>query len=166
MLVRKLTENDLEAVWTLRLQSVKDHPEVFSLTYEETLAQGKEPILQRLRQGNRMFYLGAFKEGLVGMVRFSREEGLKLRHQGSVASVYVLPEKRGRGIGRALMQELIAQAKQLDGLEQLHLSVLTTNLAARRLYQSFGFEVYGTAPRVIKFGEQYLDEDLMMFYFR
>jgi RimJ/RimL family protein N-acetyltransferase len=64
------------------------------------------------------------------------------------------------------MQELITQAKQLDGLEQLHLSVLTTNLAARRLYQSFGFEVYGTAPRVIKFGEQYLDEDLMMFYLR
>jgi hypothetical protein len=64
------------------------------------------------------------------------------------------------------MQELIAQAKQLDGLEQLHLSALTTNLAARRLYQSFGFEVYATAPRVIKFGEQYLDESLMMFYLR
>ncbi|HTK07111.1 MAG TPA: GNAT family N-acetyltransferase [Ktedonobacteraceae bacterium] len=164
MFVRKLTENDLEAVWTLRLQSVKDHPEVFSLTYEETLAQGKEPILQRLRQRDSMFYVGAFEEGLVGMARFSRGDGLKLQHQGSIASVYVLPAKRGHGIGRALMQELIAQAKQLDGLEQLHLSVLTTNHAARRLYESFGFAVYGTAPRVIKFAEQYLDEDLMMLY--
>jgi ribosomal protein S18 acetylase RimI-like enzyme len=166
MLVRKLTENDLEAVWTLRLQCVKDHPEVFSHTYEETLAEGKEPILQRLHQGDNMFYIGAIEEGLVGMVRFHREKGLKLRHQGLVASMYVLPEKRGNGIGRALMEELITQAKQLDGLEQLHLSVLTTNLAARRLYQSLGFEVYGRAPRVIKFGGQYLDEDLMMLYFQ
>ena len=112
MVVRKLTENDLEAVWTFRLQSVKDHPEVFSLTCEETLAQGKEPILRRLRQQTTMFYLGAFEqgEGLVGMVRCEQGEGLKLCHQGMVASLYVLPEQRGHRIGRALMQELIAQA--------------------------------------------------------
>ncbi|HEY4386218.1 MAG TPA: GNAT family N-acetyltransferase [Ktedonobacteraceae bacterium] len=164
MLVRKLTENDLEAVWNLRLQCVKEHPEVFSLTYEETLAQGKEPILRRLRQKDTMFYLGAFEEQLIGMVRFAQEEGVKLRHQGLVASMYVLPEKRGHGIGTALMQELIAQAKHFDGLEQIHLSVLTTNLAARRLYESCGFKIYGTAPHVIKWAEQYLDEDLMMLY--
>lgn len=162
MLVRKLTENDLEAVWNLRLQSVKHHPEVFSLTYEETLAQGKEPILRRLRQQDTMFYLGAFEEHLVGMVRFAQEEGIKLRHQGLVASMYVVPERRGYGVGKALMQELIAQAKHFDGLEQIQLSVLTTNLAARRLYESCGFEVYGTAPRVIKWEGLYLDEDLML----
>lgn len=164
MIVRKLTDSDLEAVWNLRLQCVKNHPEVFSFTYEETLAQGKEPILQRLLQKDTVFYLGAFEEKMVGMVRFAQEEGIKLRHQGLVASMYVVPEKRGHGVGRALMQELIAQAKQLDGLEQIHLSVLTANHPAHRLYESLGFEVYGRAPRVIKFGEQYLDEDLMMLY--
>ena len=111
-----------------------------------------------------MFYLGAFEETLIGMVGFRREEGIKDRHKGLVFSMYVLPERRGHGIGKALMQELIAQAKQLAGLEQLHLAVVTTNRAACHLYRSLGFEVYGTTPRALKLGGQYWDEDLMVLY--
>jgi len=166
MMVRKLTEGDLEAFWTLRLQALTDNPEAFGSTYDETVARGKESILQRLRQGDGMFYLGAFEETLVGMVGFRREEGTKDRHKGLVFSMFVLPEKRGHGIGKALMRELIAQAKQLSGLEQLHLAVVTTNRAACRLYRSLGFEVYGTTPRALKLGEQYWDEDLMVLYIR
>jgi L-amino acid N-acyltransferase YncA len=164
MVVRKLTEGDLEAFWTLRLQALTDNPEAFGSTYEETLARGKESILQRLRQGDGMFYLGAFEETLIGMVGFRREEGTKDRHKGLVVSMYVLPERRGHGTGKALMQELIAQAQQLAGLEQLHLAVVTKNRAACRLYRSLGFEVYGTTPRALKLGEQYWDEDLMVLY--
>ena len=109
-----------------------------------------------------MFYLGAFDETLIGMVGFYREEGIKDRHKGYVVSMYVLPEKRGYGMGKALMQELIAQAKQLAGLEQLQLAVVTTNRAACLLYRSLGFEVYGTEPRALKMGEHYWDEDLMV----
>src|SRR5215467_6429544 len=153
MMVRKLTGGDLEAFWTLRLQALSDNPEAFGSTYDETVARGKESILQRLRQGDGMFYLGAFEETLVGMVGFRREEGTKDRHKGLVFSMFVLPGKRGHGIGKALMRELIAQAKQLSGLEQLHLAVVTTNRAACRLYRSLGFEVYGTTPRALKLGE-------------
>lgn len=162
MIIRRLTEDDLEVVWTFRLQSLRDNPEAFGSTYEETLALGKERMLHRLRQGDRLFYLGAFEESLVGIVMFSREEGAKFQHKGFVTSMAVLPEKRGYGIGQALMQELIVQAKQLGGVEQLKLDVVTTNLAAYRLYRSFGFRVYGTAPRALKLGEQYWDEDLMV----
>ena len=48
MLVRKLTEDDLEAVWTLRLRALRDNPEAFGSTYEETVARGKAWMLQRL----------------------------------------------------------------------------------------------------------------------
>jgi len=163
MLVRKLTEDDLEAVWTLRLRALRDNPEAFGSTYEETVARGKAWMLQRFGQGDETLFLGAFEETLIGMVGLHREANIKDRHKGLVFGMYVLPDRRHHGVGKALMQALIAQAKQLAGLEQLHLAVVTTNAPARHLYRSLGFEVYGTAPRALKMGEQYWNEDLMVF---
>src|SRR5258706_11546640 len=113
MLVRKLTEDDLDALWMMRLQAQRDNPEAFGSTYEETVARGKEVFRQRLGQGDDVFYLGAFDDTLIGIVGFYREEGIKNRHRGFVVSMYVLPEKRGLGVGKALVQELIARAKQI-----------------------------------------------------
>jgi ribosomal protein S18 acetylase RimI-like enzyme len=163
MLVRKLTEEDGEALWVLRLRALTDNPEAFATTYEETLASGRERLLEGLRQ-EESFYVGAFEHGLIGMVYFRREEGLKNRHKGRILSMYVQPESRGQGLGKALLQEVTAQVKQLVGVEQLHLTVVTTNVAARSLYHSMGFEVYGTIQRALKMDEQYWDEVQMVLH--
>ena len=166
MQVRKLTEGDLDALWALRLRGLKDNPEAFGSTYEETLARGKTSMLQRLHAAeNETFFLGAFEENrLIGKVAFFREEGTKTRHKGYVISMFVAPESRGLGAGKALLQVLIARARQIEGLEQLLLAVVTTNQAAYQLYRSLGFEVYGTEPRALKSGEQYWDEHLMVLH--
>ncbi len=163
MLVRILTEDDLDALWPLRLRALKDNPEAFGSTYEETLARGNEWMRQRLRASeNETFYLGAFEKNLIGIVAFYREEASKTRHKGYVVSMYVAPESRGLGAGKALMQALIARARQIEGIEQLHLAVVTTNSVAYQLYRSLGFEVYGTEPRALKSGGEYWDEYLMV----
>ena len=164
MLIRKLTEDDIEALWNLRLRALRDNPEAFGSTYEETLQRGKESYRQRLQQPHtETFYLGAFEEeSLVGMVGFFRENGLKGQHKGYIISMFVAPEQRGRGVGKALVTEAIAQARTIPGVEQLHLAVVTTNTAARQLYRSLGFEVYGLEPHALQQGEQYWDEELMV----
>lgn len=164
MLVRRLTEDDLDALWMMRLQALSDNPEAFGSTYEETVVRGKESFRPRLGQGDDIFYLGAFDDALIGMVGFFREEGIKNRHKGYLVSMYVLPERRGQGVGKALVQELIARARQIDGLEQLLLAVVTTNHTANQLYRSLGFEVYGTQSRALKMGESYWDEDQMLLH--
>jgi ribosomal protein S18 acetylase RimI-like enzyme len=163
MLVCKLTEEDGEALWALRLRALTDNPEAFATTYEETLASGRERLLEGLHQ-KEAFYLGAFEHGLIGIVYFRREEGLKNRHKGRILSMFVQPESRGQGVGKALLQEVIARAKQFVGVEQLHLTVVTTNTAAHSLYRSTGFEVYGTIQRALKMDEQYWDEVQMVLH--
>ena len=96
------------------------------------------------------------------MVFYRRDEGRKNCHKGRILSMYLQPESRGQGVGRALLQEAIAQVKQFVGVEQLHLFVVTTNAAARSLYRSMGFEVYGTIQRALKLDEQYWDEEMMV----
>jgi RimJ/RimL family protein N-acetyltransferase len=164
MLIRKLTEDDIEVLWSLRLRALKDNPEAFGSTYEETLERGKEIMQQRLLKPHaETFYIGAFEEErLVGMVGFFRENGLKGQHKGYIISMYTASEQRGKGVGKALVAESIAQARAIPGVEQLHLAVVTTNTAARQLYQSLGFEVYGLEPHALKQGGQYWDEELMI----
>jgi len=166
MLVRRLIEDDLDSVRALRLRALRDNPEAFGSTYEETLARGNEWMRQRLRsKEDETFYLGAFEESrLVGMVGYYREDIIKTRHKGYVVSMFVVPESRGLGAGKALLQALIARARQIEGLQQLHLAVVTTNQAAYQLYRSLGFEAYGTEPRALKSGEQYWDEYLMVLH--
>jgi ribosomal protein S18 acetylase RimI-like enzyme len=164
MLIRILTEEDLDALWSIRLRSLQENPEAFGSTYDETLQRGKESLRQRLRQPHAAScFLGAFDdERLVGIVAYVREAGTKGQHKGYIISMYVMPEQRGRGIGKALLAEAIALARALPGLDQLLLAVVTVNTAARQLYHSLGFEVYGLEPRALKQGDQYWDEELMI----
>ncbi len=52
----------------------------------------------------------------------------------------VAPQARGRGLGRGLVQALIAQACQAAAVERLTLRVYRDNAAAVAVYSSLGFE--------------------------
>jgi len=71
-----------------------------------------------------------------------QEGKLKLKHKASIFAVYVSPKKRGFGIGKRLMVEAINKARELKGVEQLTLTVVSTNASAKSLYSSLGFEVW------------------------
>lgn len=96
------------------------------------------------------------------MATFFRESRPKIQHKAHVYAVYVDSVARKHGLGRALMLELIARAKAAPGLEQLMLTVTSSNLPAKRLYESLGFVRYGTEPKAMKLDGEYLDEDLMV----
>ena len=62
--------------------------------------------------------------------------------EGAVDNVAILPQYRGRGLGRALMQAFLQQAA-LRGCRRVTLEVRPSNTAARRLYASLGFAEEG-----------------------
>ena len=55
-------------------------------------------------------------------------------------SIAVAPGRRGRGLGKALLEALLAAARE-DGFAALSLSVSRTNAPARALYERCGFRI-------------------------
>ncbi len=74
--------------------------------------------------------------------------------EGHITNVAVLPEYRKRGIGRALLEAMMAQT----GLECYTLEVRESNSEAIRLYQRMGFKVFGKRPKY------YGDEDALIMW--
>jgi ribosomal protein S18 acetylase RimI-like enzyme len=168
MQIRLLTEHDVIPFQTLRLRGLQETPDAFAITSNEFQQEALPQMAERLRvEGDppEQFVLGAFEseDTLIGMVGFFRETLSKMRHKATVWGMYVAPEFRGQGIGKRLLEALLRRSATLAGLEQIHLTVVTTNEAARRLYVTSGFRVYGLEPHAFKQGERYLDEELMLF---
>lgn len=70
---------------------------------------------------------------------------------------------RGAGVGTALLRQALLEARAK--FEVVYLSVFSNNDGAQRLYRRFGFTVCGHLPRIVKRGNQYLDEERMVLDF-
>lgn len=162
MEIRIIEESDAQLYQQLRLLAMKVNPEAFGSTYEREVAFSLETVKERLKPTATKFTLGAFvEEKLVGIVTFIRETSMKMAHKGYIFGMFVLPEMRGKKVGQSLLLALIQKAKATDGLEQIHLTVVSDNEPAKNLYKSLGFEVYGNEKNALKFNGTYYDEDLM-----
>jgi ribosomal protein S18 acetylase RimI-like enzyme len=62
-----------------------------------------------------------------------------------LAELYVVPERRGQGIGRALMVEAMAAARR-RGADYMDLGTSEEDVAARALYESLGFDNHEGRP--------------------
>lgn len=70
---------------------------------------------------------------------------------GDIQTIGVLPEFEGRGIARAMLDELIAEAVRRGAMD-IMLEVSSTNPRAQELYRRYGFEHIHTRPRYYRDG--------------
>ena len=163
MHIRPLTRSDAAEFQALRLRALRDNPEAFGSTYAQEEHTPLETIAMRLGDGDDAstnVVLGVADEPngpLHGLAGCYRESGVKQRHKAVIWGMYVAPEARGRGAGRRLLDAVIARASRWPGLEQLSLSVVPENVAARTLYVTRGFVPYAVEPRALAQGGRYYD---------
>jgi RimJ/RimL family protein N-acetyltransferase len=167
--VRELETHDLDAYKALRDHALAHHEEAFNSDAPTEAKRSAQSYASRLGGGDTSggFTLGAFRgDRLVGAVALERDPRIKVRHIGHVIGTMVQADEIGRGVGRALMDALIARASADTELQQLTLTVTAGNAAAERLYARAGFVVFGTQPRAIRVGERFLDKQHMVLHLR
>ena len=72
-----------------------------------------------------------------------------------VLNVAVDPRYRAQGLGGSLLREVVGEARA-GKATAMTLEVRRSNVAARRLYESFGFEEVGSRPHYYGRGEDAL----------
>jgi ribosomal protein S18 acetylase RimI-like enzyme len=78
---------------------------------------------------------------------------LKPNFHGRAAHVantgyFVVPELRGQGVGRALVEHSFGEARAL-GFDAMQFNLVFADNPARRLYERLGFEVIGRVPEAV-----------------
>jgi ribosomal protein S18 acetylase RimI-like enzyme len=158
-MIRRLQKSDAAAYRTIRLDALRLHPEVFGSSYEEESQYPLEQFAQFLSPPDTA--LGAFVgDRLVGTIGLYVPRKLKQQHKGHIVGVYVDAAYRRAGLARALVNAIVAEARQAR-LRVVQLAVTVGNDAARRLYVRIGFRSYGIERRALLVGDVYFDEELM-----
>lgn len=168
--LRELASSDLDAYKALRDHALAHHEDAFTSDAATEARRTAASYASRLGLGSdeaASFTLGAFRgDRLVGAISCQRDARSKVRHIGHVVGMMVTGDEQQRGVGRALLDALVARAAADPELHQLTLSVTAGNGPAERLYERAGFVRYGTLPRAIRVGGRFLDKHLMLLNLR
>jgi GNAT superfamily N-acetyltransferase len=87
--------------------------------------------------GDTLVFIGGDGPDGVAVLRFRQaiwSSGLEFY----LAELYVVPERRGHGLGRALMDAALREARSRGG-DTMEIGVDEPDTVARRLYESLGF---------------------------
>ena len=157
MRITQLTRDDAAAYQDLRLYSLQESPEAFGSSFDEEVNRPLEIVANRIKDpANHVF--GAFSEEdqLIGMVTLRWEQREKSIHKAAIYAMFVSPQYRGKGTGRALMDTAIQRARDI-GVRQVILAVNNSNKAAVHLYEACGFERFGLETDSFLVGGKYYD---------
>jgi len=145
-LIREAEENDILAVMNINRVSL---PENYSYSFFYSI----------LKSYPKAFLVAEF-DGVIGgyiMSRvehiFSKFEKLRIRRAGHIVSIAVLPNYRGKGIGKALLLKCLDALKNVYKCEEAFLEVRVSNKTAIALYEKIGFEIVDVAHRYYIDGE-------------
>lgn len=163
--IRLLGTRDLAAYKALRDLMLAGFPDAFTSDAHTETPKPPDVYLGRFGIGQddaATFTLGAFdRERLIGSISCEREARPKVQHLGQVIGMMVVPDQARRGVGRALLKACIEHVRAFTSVQQLTLTVTSSNAGAVRLYEQAGFVRYGTLPRALRIGDHYVDKDLM-----
>ena len=121
----------------------------------------EEALAYWLHSSNRCFV--AEREGKVIGTYILKANQSGLGAHVANAAFMVAPDARGLGVGRAMGEHSLAEARRLGFRAMQFNFVVSTNESAVRLWQRLGFEIVGTLPGAFRHSTQGFVDAYVMF---
>jgi ribosomal protein S18 acetylase RimI-like enzyme len=165
--IRRLSATDAEAFSVLRREVTGENPVPMGLTMDEELARPIEGFRAQLSAPAPNVAFGAFVGmELIGSSALAWPSNFaSSRHKSTLWGTFISPRYRRRGIGRALVEEIVRYA-QAENVRRINLTVYVPNTPAVSLYESLGFEHCGIEPEAVLLGRTYFDGQQMSLRLR
>lgn len=159
VLVRPLGEEDAPRYREMMLAAYAAEPTAFTASLAERSAATMDWWRARAsgRAGETMF--GAFVDGrLVGVAGLKPQTRERTRHKASLVGLCVESAYRRQGLGRLLVEAVLAAARAAPGLRLVQLTVTGGNDAALKLYEQAGFLTFGEEPMAVALGDGFVSK--------
>lgn len=141
MKIRPATDADRDEIWNI-LQEVISAGDTYALdpniSRDDALAYWFAP-------GTRVFVAEQPRTGITGTYILRHNQSGRGSHVAN-AGFMVSATARGQGLGRAMAEHCLNEARQLGFRAMQFNYVISTNTAAIKLWQDLGFKVVGTLP--------------------
>lgn len=147
MILRAATPADIPALAALGRDSFVAkfaylyRPEDLATFLEETHSEGA--VAAELANPERRYCLAEQDGGLIGYAKLGlacpHPTHARGRRAIEIKQFYTAPEMAGKGIGAALMDWALGQARS-EGADEIQLSVWSENFGAQKFYARYGFE--------------------------
>jgi phosphinothricin acetyltransferase len=151
LLVRDLRPDDWTEVAAIYRDGMRDGMATF---------ETEVPQWQAWREAHPLRVVAEVDERVIGWAALSPVSSRWAYRGVAESSVYVARPQQGKGIGRTLMQELIARSESA-GIWTLQTSIFPENNASLRLHHAAGFRVVGVRRAIGKRDGLWRDTVLM-----
>lgn len=144
--IREANENDILVVMNINRVSL---PENYSYAFFYSI----------LKSYPKAFLVAEFSGIIGGYIVsrvehiFSKFEKLRIKRAGHIVSIAVLPQYRGKGVGKAILIKCLEALKNMYRCDEAFLEVRVSNKTAIRLYEKIGFTILDIAHNYYIDGE-------------
>jgi L-amino acid N-acyltransferase YncA len=154
--IRPAIDSDREAIWTIFHNVIASGD-----TYAFDSQIPRQDALAYWFQSDTHTYV-AERDGRVFGTYILKANQLGLGSHVANAAFMVAPNAQGKGIGRAMGEHCLKEARRLGFRAMQFNFVVSTNESAIRLWQRLGFNIVGTLPDAFRHPEMgYVDVHVM-----
>jgi phosphinothricin acetyltransferase len=151
LLIRDLRPDDWAEVATIYREGMRGGMATF---------ETEVPQWQAWHEAHPLRVIAEIEERVVGWAALARVSTRWAYRGVGETSVYIAAEARGRGVGKTLLEALIAKSERA-GFWTLQTAIFPENEASLRLHHRVGFRVVGVRKRIGKRDGLWRDTVLM-----